>query len=202
MTVATKSDGSPVSSSDLSLDSKIRAFIETEFSGTQVISEEDVASHRLVNFLNVAVVDPLDGTENYVSGLPIWGVSVAIWQNGFHHSSMLAFPELGVSLVTGDKLELFDSRIVGHSSSTSLAVLAESNVAPENRILGSAAFNFYCVATGRFASFSNDVGANSWDILGGLNLAKEQGCEVTVDDNEYRGQFLDASRKYRFKVQR
>ena len=200
--VRRKRDGSPVSSTDLKINDRVRAFIQSEFPNCHIISEEDPSSQKAHQGQNVAVVDPLDGTENYVAGLPIWGVSVSIWQKGRHHSSMLVFPELGQNLVTNDACEYFSSQVEGHSSSPSLEVLAITSKAKENRILGSAAYNLYCVSTGRFAYFANHVGANAWDIVGGLNLALEHGCEVVVNGSKYSGQFLDPSRRHCFEVQR
>ena len=202
LAVRTKSDDSPVSTVDLALDAAIRESLLAAWPGIWIVSEEDPASFEVPDGRDVAIVDPLDGTENYVSGLPIWGVSVAVWIEGRHDSSLLAFPELGLSLGTGDSAPVFISRIVGHPSSSSLASLAEHGTGPENRILGCAAFNLLCVATGRFASFSNRTGAYAWDILAGLNLARERGCGVKVEDREYGGEFLDPRRRYRFEVRR
>ena len=202
MDVHTKDDDSPVSTVDFALNEVVREHLLATWPGIWIVSEEEPSTFDVPEGRDVAIVDPLDGTENYVSGLPIWGVSVAVWIDGRHESSLLAFPELGLSLTTGDRSPMFTSRIVGHPSSSPLASLAEHGSGPENRILGSAAFNLFCVATGRFASFSNRIGAHAWDILGGLNLARERGCEVTVDDREYDGEFLDPRCRYRFEVRR
>jgi myo-inositol-1(or 4)-monophosphatase len=195
-----KDDGSPVTAVDLELNERVTEFVSRAWPGIWIVSEEVDASLDVPDPSFVAVVDPLDGTENYISGLPIWGVSVAVWVDGVHHSSMLAFPELGLSAVTGQPLRIFSSRIVGHPSSSPMSVLASHGSAAENRILGSAAFNLYCVATGRFATFANHTGARAWDILGGLNLAREHRCGVTVDGQHYGGEFLDPRGKYRFEV--
>ena len=195
-----KADGSPLSSVDLVLNTMVVAFLDATWPGIWVVSEEDPASLKVPDPDHVAIIDPLDGTENFISGLPVWGVSVSVWWAGQHHSSMLAFPELGLSAVTGGNEARFSSRIVGHPSSSTLTSLAAHASGPENRILGSAAFNLFCVATGRFASFANRTGAHAWDILGGLNLARERGCGVEVDDREYSGEFLDPGRRYCFEV--
>ena len=200
MKVAKKEDGSPVSSVDLALNTFVCGFLNRIWPELWIVSEESPSSLSMPNTRRVAVVDPLDGTENFVSGLPIWGVSVAICQDGIHEGSMLAFPELGLSLATGDRAPQYASRIIGHPSSSPLASLVHRETGPENRIMGSAAFNLFCVATGRFASFSNQTGAYTWDILAGLNLALERGCRVIVNDREYRGELLDASQKYCFEV--
>jgi myo-inositol-1(or 4)-monophosphatase len=151
----------------------------------------------------VALVDPLDGTENYTSGLPLWGISVSLWDQGSHTESALFFPELDLGLITGEKIQLHSSRIKGFPSSVSMEDLVRRNlIAKESRILGCASYNLYNVCIGAFKSFQNYTGAHSWDILAGLNLALEHGCEVIVDGEIYRGQFLPADRKYTFSVSR
>lgn len=202
MSVDHKADGSPVSSVDLALNSTVESFLDNAWPGIWIVSEENPASFEVPDPNYVAVVDPLDGTENFVSGLPIWGVSISVWWDGQHHSSMLAFPELGLCAVTGGHEPQFSSRIIGHPSSSPMADLVDHASGPENRILGSAAFNFFCVATGRFASFSNRSGAHAWDIVAGLNLARERGCRVRVNDREYGGEFLDPRSRYCFEVHR
>jgi len=202
ISVQHKPDGSPVTSVDLVLNDTVGSFLDATWPGIWIVSEEDPATFEVPDPDHVAIVDPLDGTENFISGLPIWGISVAVWWNGRHHSSVLAFPELGLCAITGGHEHRFRSRIVGHPSSSSMSSLADRASGPENRILGSAAFNLFCVATGRFASFSNRTGAHAWDILGGLNLARERGCTVLVDDREYSGEFLDPRGRYCFEVRR
>lgn len=197
-----KEDGSPVSSVDHALNSYLKSLLESMWPGIWIVSEEEPESLKVPDPKNVAIIDPLDGTENFISGLPIWGVSVAVWQSGQHQASMLAFPEMGFVAITGQELQQFTSRIVGHPSSSSLTSLAKSESTPENRIFGCATFNLFCVSTGRLASFANRTGAYAWDILAGLNLALGSGCGVTVDGHQYRGEFLDPSKKYSFSVHR
>ena len=36
----------------------------------------------------IAVLDPIDGTENFCSGLKEWGVSLSIWQGARHAGSL------------------------------------------------------------------------------------------------------------------
>ena len=55
----------------------ITDFLNQNFAGIQIISEEN--DQRDVSEF-IALVDPLDGTENFVSGLPIWGISIGIWK--------------------------------------------------------------------------------------------------------------------------
>jgi myo-inositol-1(or 4)-monophosphatase len=201
-TAVMKNDDSPVSEADLLLDRVISNRLRSKWPDIVIFSEESQSMNSTSNGW-VAIVDPLDGTENYISGLPIWGVCISIWNGGVHQQSGIFFPELKQHLVTGQPISHFKSRITGYPSSTPLEKLAiESNLGKESRILGCAAYNFYCVITGSFKSFKNNTGAHVWDILSGLNLALEHGCGVKVNGQVYRGEFLSSTRKHTFEVSR
>jgi fructose-1,6-bisphosphatase/inositol monophosphatase family enzyme len=150
----------------------------------------------------VVVIDPIDGTENFTSGLPEWGISISCYKSGEHIGSLLGAPELGRWLRTGDSVQSFQSRIRGLSSSLSREQIANIDIGHEYRIMGCCVVNMLNVISGSYLSFENQKGARSWDILAGLNLALEHGLEVEVDGNSYTGEFLDWNRKFKFKIRR
>ncbi|MEP3279456.1 MAG: inositol monophosphatase [Stappiaceae bacterium] len=43
------------------------------------------------------VADPIDGTSNFVAGLPLWGTSLAYVENGEAKLGFLVFPQLGTA---------------------------------------------------------------------------------------------------------
>jgi len=196
-----KEDGSPVTDSDMRLDSFIGERLRAIWPNIALVSEEREIEKGVEEREVVAVIDPLDGTENYLSGLPIWGVSVSVWVGGSHLESLLVFPEINERVVSGQELLPFNSRIHGFASSRASLELNLPLEAAENRILGSATYNLFCVATGRLAYYRSS-GANVWDVLAGINIALEHGCEVKIDGREYRGEFLDPHRKYAVSVSR
>jgi myo-inositol-1(or 4)-monophosphatase len=146
------------------------------------------------------VVDPIDGTENFTSGMPEWGVSVSCFYNGRHVGSLLGCPEMDVWMKTGDRITKFYSRVRGLSSSLQMEELIKATQGHEYRILGCCVYNMINVIRGSFLSFENPKGAHSWDILGGLNIALEHHLKVIVNDKEYTGEYLSADKKYRFRV--
>lgn len=196
-TVSRKHDKTPVTKADYLLDQRISETLAFSYPNMQIVSEEKPLPEASLETGWVAIVDPLDGTENFVSGLPIWGVAVSLWLDSKHVASMLSFPELGLSLATGDQPSKSNSAVSGFSSSTSAAVISNHEAGSgEFRVLGSAAFNLFCVATGRLKSFHNPIGAHAWDLVAGVNLALEQGCKVLIDGKVYEGQFLAPTKKY------
>jgi len=67
-------------------------------------------------------------------------------------------------------------------------------------MIGCCVVNMMSVIRGSYLSFENPKGANSWDILAGINLALEHGLYVVVNGKPYTGEYLPAAGKYTFKV--
>ncbi|WP_115118689.1 inositol monophosphatase family protein [Synechococcus sp. UW105] len=196
-----KPDGSPVTNSDVLIENLIHGFLREKFPGIAFAGEESYsqtdAAHEEGYY---AILDPIDGTENFCSGLKIWGVSFTLWHSRKHLISLLFLPELGDRLMTGDVIRPVHSRINGFSSSMCQEILDGMGDAEESRLMGCAVFNMYSVITGSFARFSNPRGAYAWDLLPGLILALEHCCEVHVDGKPYQGHFLEPSGRYRVDI--
>jgi len=196
-----KEDGSYVSEGDLLCEKLVKDYIRKNLPNYYLISEESPEqNNNSFNQKDVIILDPIDGTENFISGLTEWGVAVCVYQDGEHKQSMLAMPELGLYLTTGDSFEKFDSRIAGISSSLTKEEILNLEPGFEYRIIGCCVYNMYNVVKGSYYSFENPKGAKVWDILPGLNLALENGLSVTVNNQPYHGELLRPDQKYIFKV--
>lgn len=198
--VAWKGDGSPVTDADLRVEQHIGKYLSERLPGLTLISEESYVPGSGQSSEWVAVLDPIDGTENFCSGLKEWGVSLSIWRAGQHTGSALIIPEMGDSLISGDPIKYQNSRIVGFSSTITDELVAGVSAAGEARIMGCAVYNLFNVVRGALARFSNPAGAKSWDILAGLMLAREHGCDIEVEGSQYDGFYLEPDRRYRFNV--
>lgn len=195
-----KPDGSPVTAADVFIEREIHALLGREIPGLRFIGEESWNPSALSTGSWVAVLDPIDGTENFCSGLKEWGTSLSLWRDGAHAGSMLMLPELGEAAFSGSIPRVPRSRIVGFSSSYNEDIGRGVAENPEARIMGCAVYNLYNVIRGAFARFLNPKGAYSWDLLGGVSLAREAGCDVIIDGTEYDGRFLEPGRRYRVDI--
>lgn len=196
-----KPDNSYVSEGDLLCERLIKEYIAEHHPQYAIISEESPEDN--VNNIDkpyLVIIDPIDGTENFVSGLKEWGVAVCIYHNGQHQQSMLAMPELDGYIISGHQLERFESRIAGISSSLTKEDLMKLVPGFEYRIIGCCVYNMYNVVKGSYATFENPKGAYVWDIIPGLNLALENGLHVTINNQEYHGELLRPDQKYIFKI--
>ena len=79
--VKSKSDSSPVTEADEAADALISAGLRAEFPDVVLITEEQAASHALTaqTFL---IVDPLDGTKEFVQRRGDFTVNIAYVENG------------------------------------------------------------------------------------------------------------------------
>lgn len=197
-----KADNTFVSKGDLLCESLVFGFLKDNLTDYIVISEEsknDLSKINEVEF--VVTVDPIDGTENFVSGLKEWGIGVSVYRYGKHYQSMIALPELDICLCTGDKLvKIQNSRICGLSSYMTSEDFEQLGKDFEYRIMGCCMYNMYNVIHGSFKQFQHLKGCYSWDILPGVNLAIEHGLDVVIDGKSYKGEFLQPGVKYRFIV--
>lgn len=196
-----KEDDSYVSEGDLLCETLVKDYITTNWPNFYLVSEETPLENTYnIKQPNIIILDPIDGTENFVSGLKEWGVAVCVYQDGAHKQSMLALPELACYLTTGETPKRFQSRIAGISSSLTKEDLLRLEPGFEYRIIGCCVYNMYNVITGAYYSFENPKGAKIWDIIPGLNLAIEQGLKVIVNNKPYHGELLEPDQKYCFKI--
>lgn len=196
-----KADGSPVTEADVWLEKLIGSHLGKRLPGLRLIGEESFDFTWEASEGYLAILDPIDGTENFCSGLKEWGVSLSLWQGRTHLGSMLMMPELGESLKTGDSLVKLHSRITGFSSSYNEKIAQGISESIEYRVTGCSVYNLYNVIRGSFARFVNPKGAYVWDLLPGLMLALEHNCEVLLNDEPYDGRLLDPTQKYRVDIQ-
>ncbi len=73
-----KSDGSPVTAADLAADEVIRDGLAREMPGLTVITEETCTAASRVDADCFALVDPLDGTREFVKGSDEFTVNIAL----------------------------------------------------------------------------------------------------------------------------
>ena len=197
-----KPDNTFVSDGDLLCQKLIFDYLKETLKNYIIYSEESENDISLINDEKyIITVDPIDGTENFVSGLKEWGIGVSVYRGHSHYQSMIALPELNICLCTGDKIErIQNSRICGLSSYMTAEDFATLEKGMEYRIMGCCMYNMYNVIRGSYNMFQHLKGCYSWDILPGLNLALENNLNVYIDGAVYRGEFLIPGVKYKFSV--
>jgi myo-inositol-1(or 4)-monophosphatase len=205
MTIGTKSDNSFVTNIDYKANDVIEKFFNTLYgeSLVNIISEENHNRYNEETKYNI-VVDPIDGTENLVHGIPIFGVSVSIFEYGKPLYHTLYFPLLkqyiaSDMILNNTTVSLHHkNRLILLSSNTSLEDIQHASTDDnEYRLYGCATYNMYLVLCRKAHMYTN-LKANSYDILAGINIAMDvDGLDVFIDDKPYSGEFLFRNKTYK-----
>ena len=87
-----KSKNNPVTTADLEANRIIRETISGAFPGDGWLSEEDQDSSRRLGLSRVWVVDPIDGTREFIDGIPQFAISIAFVVNGVPKVSVVFNP--------------------------------------------------------------------------------------------------------------
>jgi len=79
LTVTAKPDLTPVSDADLAVETALRKVIAGRRPDDAVIGEEFEAAAGAVGTGRRWVIDPIDGTKNFVRGVPVWATLIALF---------------------------------------------------------------------------------------------------------------------------
>ena len=92
LVVTTKPDLSPVSDADKAVEQAIRSAIGRDRPGDSVLGEEfgTIGQSR-----RQWIIDPIDGTKNYVRGVPVWATLIALAIDGVPQVGVVSAPALG-----------------------------------------------------------------------------------------------------------
>ena len=88
--VDTKPDLTPVSEADRAAEEAVRARVASSGRGEGVLGEECGDDRGDVNW----IVDPIDGTTNYVRGVPVWATLLALEREGEVILGLVSAPAL------------------------------------------------------------------------------------------------------------
>jgi 3'(2'), 5'-bisphosphate nucleotidase len=92
-----KPDSSPVTAADVASEASILAGLAAFMPGVRVVSEE-TTGNRAVEGLGPRffIVDPLDGTREFLAGLDEFTVNIALVENGTPIAGVVAAPDRGL----------------------------------------------------------------------------------------------------------
>jgi histidinol-phosphatase len=90
--VRTKADASPVTEADLATERAIRALIEVERAADGVFGEEFGTTGDTARQW---IIDPIDGTANYLKGIPMWATLIALSIDGVPRVGVVSQPAIG-----------------------------------------------------------------------------------------------------------
>lgn len=198
--VEVKSFNQLVSYVDKTAEEKLVAGLKKIMPEAGFITEEATIATEQKDYM--WVIDPLDGTTNFIHQLPIYSISIALLHNNIpiigvvfepnRHELFYAWKDGGAYL-NGHKITVkqnnelsksllatgfpyYDFDLMQRYLNTLQAFLCTTR---GMRRMGSAAVDLAYVACGRFDGFF-EYGLSPWDVAGGIVLVREAGGKIST----------------------
>jgi myo-inositol-1(or 4)-monophosphatase len=188
--------GDPVTEADHAADAVLRETLPQ--AGEGWLSEESVDDRARLGCGRVWVVDPIDGTREFIEGIPEWCISIGLLEDGLPVAGGILNPATGElvigSVETGVTYDGIDTRVTEPSLEEPVTVLAsrsetkrgEWDAFVDDRFrvkpCGSVAYKLALVAAGRADATWTLVPKSEWDVAGGTALVRAAGGVVTLAD--------------------
>lgn len=200
LTIESKGHQDMVSQADREVELFVRREIAKAYPDDGIIGEEHAPTKGSTGY--TWVIDPIDGTANFVRGIPAWCVAIACARDGVTVTGVIHEPATGetfygergggaylngkpIKATSGDSLS--DGSLgVGFSSRRETTavpgligdLLARGGVFYRN---ASGALMLAYVAAGRLLGYIENH-MNAWDCIAGILLIEESGGRVVTPD--------------------
>ncbi len=197
-----KSKYHPVCEADIETNAVLSARLMGERPDYGRLSEESEDSDARLKAKRIWVVDPIDGTNSYLKGLPEFAVSVALIEDGrplmgavFNPAADELFEAVagagarlnGKEIRVSACAELAEINILASRSEHREAGWPERFDADNVHAISSIAYKLALVADGRFDAAASAWPKADWDICAGCLLVAEAGGAISsIAGNDLR----------------
>ena len=195
---------------DVGIENFLKEKFLSEFKDYNVIAEESDNSN--CEFNNSIIIDPIDGTTNFVNQVPHTCISIGVYKDKKPYIGVVYNPilselyeaELGKgAFLNGVRIEVskeeeFQKALIStgfpYTSGTceddlNDVVTKIKNILPkcqDIRRLGSAALDLCYVARGTYEGYY-EMNLKAWDVSAGIIILSEAGGEISnLDGNKYK----------------
>ncbi len=191
-----KSGDDPVTQADTELDALLKRLLVRPGDGW--LSEETADDPSRLNCRRVWIVDPLDGTREFVEGIPEWCISVGLAVDGKAVAGGICNPATGQvilgSVESGVTLNGKPARPTQARSLNGAKILASRSEVKRGQWkgfegrgfaivpTGSVANKLACVAAGLADGTFTLVPKHEWDIAAGVALIQSAGGIAQITD--------------------
>jgi myo-inositol-1(or 4)-monophosphatase len=195
LSVETKADKTDlVTETDRAAQRRTVACISEEFPDDAIVGEESDARKSVPETGPAWVIDPIDGTSNFVRGLRIWGTSVAAVVDGEPVAAATVLPALGDTYLAGEETTLNGDPVrvsaredpetfavapilLGGDYGATVGALAERF--GDIRRFGCAQATLAAVAGGSLDAAVATTRMSPWDTVAGSHMIRRAGGRVT-----------------------
>jgi myo-inositol-1(or 4)-monophosphatase len=184
----------PVTTADNAADTRLKEILMVARPNYGWLSEETVDSPERLTKDRVWIVDPLDGTKEFIEGVPHFVVSVALVENGNPIVGVLYNPVTAETFtaakgegaeLNGEEIQCTTEDNVGNMvilnsrSETRRGLWAPyDGTFGELRAIGSVAYKLGLTAAGQADIFASLRPKNEWDICAGNCIINEAGGKL------------------------
>ena len=184
----------PVTTADHASDSLLKDTLTKAYPEYGWLSEETVDSKERLSKKRVWVVDPLDGTKEFIEGVPHFVVSIALVESGIPIVGVLYNPvtaemfsaskgngaTLNNELIQCQSKENTGEMVILNSRSETKKGLWDPylNCFSELKPIGSVAYKLGLTAAGESDIFASLRPKNEWDICAGNCIINEAGGKL------------------------
>ena len=198
-----KSDNTPVSNGDLEVNKIVSKKIEKLTPSIPIVSEETSDNKSTKNLKNFWLVDPIDGTYDYINDLEEFTINAGLILDRKPVAGLIYAPakkRMFYSYGEGNAYEFYNGREIKIDGSRNFEknkikfvtysnkikpeiqkIFDELNVKQYTRMKSS--LKFCVIATGEFDGYVAEPRACEWDIAAGHAILKHSGGLVTDFDN-------------------
>ena len=198
LTKEIKSDNTPVSNGDLEVNKIITQKILELTPNTPIVSEETSDNKSIKNLNNFWLIDPIDGTYDYINNLDEFTINAGLIINKQPAAGLIYAPakkrmfysygnELAFELIDGKPVKLehnnnFDKDKIKFVSYTNKIkpeiekIYKDLNVKEYVRMKSS--LKFCVIASGEFDGYVAEPRACEWDIAAGHAILKHSGGKI------------------------
>ena len=198
-----KSDNTPVSNGDLEVNKIVSKKIEELTPSIPIISEETSDNKLIKDLTNFWLVDPIDGTYNYINNLDEFTINAGLILDRKPAAGLIYAPAKkrmfysygegnAYEFTNGKEIKIDGSRdfnkdkvkFVSYSNKIKPEIqkfFDKFNVKEHSRMKSS--LKFCVVATGEFDGYITEPRACEWDIAAGHAILKHSGGSITDFEN-------------------
>lgn len=197
LNITTKANHDIVTQGDLLANDILKAHLNKAFPAIAWLSEESVDDLSRLSCERVWIVDPIDGTREFASGIPEYAISVALIENSEPVLSAVFNPVTNelFHAIKNQGAWLGDEKLQCCSHEYDMLLLASRSEYGRGewdvfqqyhqvKQVGSIAYKLALIAAGKAHATFSLRSKNEWDIAAGVLLVTEAGGNVTNQSRE------------------